>query len=148
MRNSKKSPLVTVKTKAGKCCDGILRVGADQLPLMQKTIFGTSAWWEFWGRRNVVESVNADLKGKFTSIDRGYIRTKNSRGLPLMFAYTLAGLNRWVHRSWLRTQKRLLDSVEAAKKKRAPRKGRHKTFEDIGLAPLQSAAEPDPPPTD
>lgn len=51
-----------------------------------------------------MESVNSALKGLFTSIDRGHIRSLKTARIMLLFAHTLAGYNRWAILSWRRKQ--------------------------------------------
>jgi hypothetical protein len=47
MRRSRRAP--RRQLSGVPCCDGILLVGAGNLPLMQITIVGTTAWWESVG---------------------------------------------------------------------------------------------------
>jgi hypothetical protein len=143
MRNARKTPLIELPENSTRCCDGIISVGADQLPLMQETIFGTAAWSKSYGRRNIVESVNAALKGGFTTIERGYTRSLKTARIILGLAHTLAGYNRWTIKSWRKLQSHLAE--ENVKDKRKPRKNRLKRFDDIALATV--APGPEPPPT-
>lgn len=56
--------------------------------MMQLPFVGTRAWWAFWGRRNIVESVNAGLKGGFTDISRGHVQTFSSTRILFFLAHT------------------------------------------------------------
>ncbi len=60
---NKKSRLVQPGKTAKTCCNGIVTADTDATFLDQKAIFGTTAWWKAWGRRNIVESANAAFSG-------------------------------------------------------------------------------------
>jgi hypothetical protein len=143
MRRSRDKPLVVLPEGTTSCCEGILSIGADQLPLMQDTVFGTPAWSRSYGRRNIVESVNAGVKGGFTNIDRGYIRSLKSTRIILLFAHTLAGYNRWAIKSWRKLQSHLADVASKERRERKPRKNRLKRFCDLDL--VTAVPGPDPP---
>lgn len=145
MRRSRDKPLVGLPEGATSCCDGVLSIGADQLPLMQDTIFGTPAWAQSYGRRNIVESVNASLKGGFTSIDRGYVRSLKTTRIVLLFAHTLAGYNRWAIKSWAKLQEHLADVATKQRRERKPRKDRLKRFCDLDLVTALRVPGPEPP---
>ncbi len=130
MRLARSKPLVTLP-EGEKCCEGTVSVGADQLPLMQRTIFGTPAWAASYGRRNAVESVNAAFKGQFTSIDRGFVRSLQTVRILLLFAHTIAGYNRWAVQSWQKLQRHLADVKQHTRKIRKPRERRLKKFSDF-----------------
>lgn len=149
MRKSRKGKLVKLPAGATQCCSGVFSVGADQLPMQQQAVFGTTAWWQSWGRRSIVESVNSALKGAFTSIERGYVRTMDSIRISMLLAHTLAGYNRWALRSWNQLQSYLRE--KSSKAKRAARSKRLKRFDDLALAvtataPPITASNPEPPP--
>lgn len=150
MRNGRKGKLVKLPTGTSACCSGVFSVGADQLPMQQAAIFGTTAWWQSWGRRSIVESVNSALKGAFTTIERGYVRTMETTRISILLAHTLAGYNRWALRSWKQMQKYLKEKT--VKAKRTSREKRLKRFEDLPLAVTASLTDaspgpkPEPPP--
>jgi hypothetical protein len=66
MRRPKTVPLVPVDKGCDRCCNGILTAQAVEMVWWQRITFGTTAWRISMGRRQVVESVNAALKGAFT----------------------------------------------------------------------------------
>jgi hypothetical protein len=45
------------------------------------------------GRRQVVESVNAALKGAFTDLGRGFLRVMGVTKMTVMLGFTLAAFN-------------------------------------------------------
>jgi hypothetical protein len=55
--------------------------------------YGTSAWRISMGRRQVVESVNAALKGVFTDLGRGFMRVMGVTKMTVMLGFTLASFN-------------------------------------------------------
>jgi hypothetical protein len=55
-------------TEGARCCEGTISVKAADLPFRQKPTSGTTAWRKSYRRRNVVEGVNAMLKGGFVNI--------------------------------------------------------------------------------
>jgi hypothetical protein len=117
------------------CCDRILLVGAGALPMMQPTIVGTTAWWEVWGRRNIVETVNSQLHGGFVEIDKGYVHLLHSDRIEVALAHTLAGYNRHEIKQFMRVN-RLLDAdhpeaLPPERKKRRPRRNRVARFADL-----------------
>ena len=72
MRTSRNSPLVHLREGSSSCCSGILSVAPVELPLAQRVPYWTTAWRISMGRRQVVESVNAALKGSFVDLTRGF----------------------------------------------------------------------------
>jgi hypothetical protein len=54
---------------------------------------GTTAWRVFYGRHQVVEGVNAMLKGGFDNIQHKFFRVFGLAKMTLMLAFTLAGYN-------------------------------------------------------
>jgi hypothetical protein len=138
MRQSRNQPLVELEESTTSCCDGIISLGADQLALMQETIFGTTAWWSSYGRRNIAESANGGLKGGFTDINRGYVRSLITMRIILLFAHTLAGYNRWAIKSWHKLQEHLNGIATQESSKRKPRSNRLKRFCDLELVTTAS----------
>ncbi len=131
MRNSKSAPLVALAEGVSTCCDGVVSVGADQLPLRQRTIVGTTAWHAAFARRNLIETVNSELKDTFVRLDAGFVRTFNSTKISMALAFTLAGYNHRALSRWNKDQElRALDVGQP--KKRKPRTGRLARWEDIG----------------
>lgn len=134
MRRGRHLPLVELPEGTTTCCDGVLRAGADQLPVMQQPIVGTTAWWALWGRRNLVESVNSSLQGGFTHIGRGYRQTFSSARITMFLAHKIAGYNRWALKAWRRLQMYRLHLREVFKREqRKPRKDRRTRFADMNL---------------
>ena len=143
MRLNPRAPLVDLPTGA-KCCDGVITLGADELPLMQQTIVGTRAWHAAYGRRNRVEAFNAFLHGMFVDIDKGYVHIieKEGRGgrIAVLLAHTLAGANRWYLKNQARIEKLLAERDDIAapptgsgapRGGRKPRSDRAKRYEDL-----------------
>ena len=73
MRHSRSAPLVQLPAGVSQCCGGILWSAPADLPLTQRIPFGTTAWRIAMGRRQIVESTNAALKGAFVDL-RGFFR--------------------------------------------------------------------------
>jgi hypothetical protein len=60
--------------EGAKCCEGIISVSAADLPFRQRFTPGSTAWRKSYRRRNVVEGVNAFLKGGFVNIGQKFFR--------------------------------------------------------------------------
>ena len=92
------------------------------------------------GRRQVVESVNAALKGAFTDLGRGFVRVMGVTKMTVMLGFTLAAFNLDRIRSF--RAKHALDEqglpTEKPKQKRARR--RTGTWADV----IDSADDPPP----
>jgi len=93
MRRPKTVPLVPVAEGCDKCCNGILTAQAVEMAWWQRITFGTTAWRISMGRRQVVESVNAALKGAFADLGRGFIRVMGVTKMTVMVGFTLAAYN-------------------------------------------------------
>ena len=93
MRRPKTVPLVPVAEGCEKCCNGILTAQAAEMAWWQRITFGTTAWRISMGRRQVVESVNAALKGAFTDLGRGFMRVMGVTKMTVMLGFTLAAYN-------------------------------------------------------
>jgi hypothetical protein len=93
MRKSKTIPLVPVDEGCDHCCDGILTAMPADLPWWQRIPFGTTAWRLSMGRRQVVESVNAALKGTFADLARGFMRVMGPTKMTILLGFTIAGFN-------------------------------------------------------
>lgn len=143
MRKSRKGPLVPLP-KDHDVGPKFLTIGADQLPLMQPTIVGTSAWWAAWGRRNIVETVNSQLHGGFIDIGKGYVHVLDTGRIDGLLAHGLAGYNRYETRQFKRVHRLLAaddpDALPPEKPQRKPRGDRLRRFEDL---PLPGRAPPD-----
>ena len=86
MRRSRTAPLVDVGETVSRCCGGTLSAPPAELPLTQKIPFGTTAWRISMYRRQVVESVNAALKGSFADLSRGSSACSGGRRSPCCWA--------------------------------------------------------------
>ena len=84
MRRSKSIPLVPVGEGCQACCRGILTAVPADLPWWQRIPFGTTAWRLSMGRRQVVESVNAALKGTFADLARGFLRVMGQTKMTVL----------------------------------------------------------------
>jgi hypothetical protein len=93
MRRAKTVPLVPVGEGCDKCCNGILTAQAVEMAWWQRITYGTTAWRISMGRRQVVESVNAALKGVFTDLGRGFMRVMGVTKMTVMLGFTLAAYN-------------------------------------------------------
>jgi hypothetical protein len=93
MRRAKTVPLVPVAEGCEECCDGILTAQAVEMAWWQRITYGTTAWRISMGRRQVVESVNAALKGAFTDLGRGFMRVMGVTKMTVMLGFTLAAFN-------------------------------------------------------
>jgi hypothetical protein len=93
MRRSRRAPLVDVAGDVNRCCSGILSVGPAELALHQPIPFGTTAWRISMGRRQVVESVNAALKGSFVDLARGFFRVFGRVKMTVLLGFTVAAYN-------------------------------------------------------
>ena len=90
MRRPKTVPLVPVDEGCEHCCSGTLTAQAAELAWWQSITFGTTAWRISMGRRQVVESVNAALKGVFAHLGRGFMRVMGLTKMTVMLGFTLA----------------------------------------------------------
>ena len=93
MRASRSSPLVHLREGSSSCCSGILSAAPVELPLAQRIPYGTTAWRISMGRRQVVESVNAALKGSFVDLTRGFFRVFGRVKTSVLLGFTLAAFN-------------------------------------------------------
>jgi len=91
MRNSRTAPLVSIDRDV--CCEGTITAQAGDLPLWQRCLAGTTAWRISMGRRQVVESVNAALKGAFVDLGRGFLRVFGQAKATVLLGFTLAAYN-------------------------------------------------------
>lgn len=93
MRRPKTVPLVPIADGCEHCCNGTMTAQAAELPWWQSITFGTTAWRISMGRRQVVESVNAALKGVFTDLGRGFMRVMGVTKMTVMLGFTIASFN-------------------------------------------------------
>src|SRR5579871_2677295 len=93
MRRPKTVPLVPVDEGCDRCCSGILTAMPAELPWWQRIPFGTTAWRLSMGRRQVVESANAALKGTFADLARGFFRVFGQTKMTVLLGFTIAGYN-------------------------------------------------------
>ncbi len=117
MRRPKTVPLVPVDEGCEHCCGGILTAMPAELPWTQRIPFGTTAWRLSMGRRQVVESVNAALKGAFADLARGFMRVMGQTKMTVMLGFTIAGYNLDRIRSY-RAKKRAEAEAKPAQPKR------------------------------
>ena len=93
MRTSRSAPLVDIPEATTCCCSGILTAMPVELPLWQRIPFGTTAWRIAMGRRQVVESVNAALKGAFVDLARGFLRVMGRIKMTVLLGFSIAAYN-------------------------------------------------------
>jgi hypothetical protein len=89
-----------------------------ELALSQKIPFGTTAWRISMGRRQVVESVNAALKGAFVDLARGFFRVFGRVKMTVLLGFTLASYNLDRVRSFRAKQAQLEDQPRPRPKRR------------------------------
>jgi hypothetical protein len=140
MRRSKTVPLVSVPDGCDRCCNGILTAQAAEMAWWQRITYGTTAWRISMGRRQLVESVNAALKGVFTDLSRGFMRVLGTTKMTVMLGFTLAAFNLDRIRSF--RAKHALDErgvpMERPKQSRARR--RTGTWSDL----IETTSDPPP----
>jgi hypothetical protein len=93
MRRPVAVPLVPVDEGCERCCAGIQTAMPVELRWWQRIPFGTTAWRLSMGRRQVVESVNAALKGTFADLSRGFFRVFGQTKMTILLGFTIAGYN-------------------------------------------------------
>jgi hypothetical protein len=93
MRRPTNVPLVPIGEGCERCCSGILTAQATEMAWWQRITYGTTAWRISMGRRQIVESANAALKGAFTDIGRGFMRVMGVTKMTVMLGFTLASYN-------------------------------------------------------
>jgi hypothetical protein len=141
MRGSRNRPLVALPDGAA-CCNGTVTASAAELPHWQPLLPGTTAWRISYGRRQVVEGVNAMLKGGFVNIQHKFFRVFGLAKMTLLLAFTVAGYNLEAIRSFLAKKEA---ERTAAPPKRTRKKRRTGTWADvIGSARLESGRAPPP----
>jgi hypothetical protein len=104
MRRSRTAPLVDIPQTVTCCCSGIQTVMPAELPLWQQIPYGTTAWRISMGRRQVVESVNAAIKGAFVDLARGFFRAMGRVKMTVLLGFTIAAYNLDRIRSFLAKQ--------------------------------------------
>ena len=110
MRRPKTVPLVPVVEGCDKCCAGTLTVMPVELAWWQQIPFGTTAWRLSMGRRQVVESANAALKGAFADLSREFFRVFGQTKMTILLGFTVAGYNLDRIRSYRAKQNAQTDS--------------------------------------
>jgi hypothetical protein len=142
MRRPKTVPLVPVEDGCERCCNGILTAPAAEMAWWQRVTFGTTAWRISMGRRQVVESVNAALKGAFTDLGRGFMRVMGVTKMTVMLGFTLASFNLDRLRSF-RAKHHLDESGQVVEQpKRSRGKRRRGTWAEIIERPAPAAPPP------
>jgi hypothetical protein len=143
MRRPKTVPLVPVAEGCERCCNGVLTAPAAEMAWWQRITFGTTAWRICMGRRQVVESVYAALKGAFTDLGRGFMRVMGVIKMTVMLGFAPASFN--LDRSGSFRAKHHLD--EAGQLTERPRQSRAKrrsgTWAEVIQRPPLPARPPD-----
>ena len=142
MRGPRNRPLVALPEGA-TCCNGTVTASAGELPHWQRFLPGTTAWRISYGRRQVVEGVNAMLKGGFVNIQHKFFRVFGLAKMTLLLAFTLAGYNLEAIRSF--TAKKEAERT-APPPKRTRKKRRTGTWTDV-IGPDRPESGRSPPPT-
>jgi len=120
MRRPATTPLVDLP-KGATCCQGIVSASPEELPLWQQFTPGTTAWRISMGRRNVVEGANGGLKGNFVNIERKFMRVMGLTKMTIMLAFTIAGMNLEIIRSF-KAKKEVVRRLAQKPKKRMKRR--------------------------
>ena len=121
MRGPRNRPLVALSDGA-MCCSGTVTASAAKLPHWQRFLPGTTAWRISYGRRQVVEGVNAMLKGGFVNIQHKFFHVLGLAKMTLLLAFTLVGYNLEAIRSFTakkETERTATPSKRTRKKRRA-----------------------------
>ena len=131
MRRNRSLPRITLPSNYDpELVNHTATIGADELPLEQPTIFGTTAWHRAIGRRNLAETANSQLKGKHVDIRRGYTQHLDSGRIKFHLAATLSIYNYNVMKNWY--------SHPDIPKERKPRKDRIARWDSLDLpTPIQ-----------
>jgi hypothetical protein len=127
MRGSRNRPLVA-QPDGATCCNGAVTASAAELPHWQRFVPGSTSWRMSYGRRQVVEGVNAMLKGGFANIQHKFVRVFGLAKMTLLLAFTLAGYNLEAIRSF--TAKKGVEHT-APPPKRTRKKRRTGTWTDV-----------------
>ena len=146
MRMGKNVPLVEVDESCVRCCSGTMTAMPTELPWWQRIPFGTTAWRLSMGRRQVVESANAALKGSFADLSRGFFRVFGQAKMTVLLGFTIAGYNLDRIRSF-RAKKRAEEEAKPVAPKR--RRGTWRELVDLtGGAEkgVEATATESPPP--
>lgn len=140
MRYSRNAPLVDIQAEC--CCEGTLTAMPKELPWAQEIPFGTTAWRISMGRRQVVESANAALKGAFADLGRGFIRVMGLVKQTVLLGFTLAAYNLDRVRSF-KAKHRLDDSGHVvARPKQTRARRRTGTWSEVIEDPAKAPPEP------
>jgi len=120
MRGSRSAPLVAI---SGEFLDTTFVSGADELLTTQPTIFGTTAFWKAYGRRNLTETANSQLKGRPIDLRRGFTRHTTRDKQALHIGAALLAHNLRIQRNWE------ADTETEPRKPRADRRTRYADLE-------------------
>jgi hypothetical protein len=113
-----------------------------ELPWWQRIPFGTSAWRLSMGRRQVVESANAALKGAFADLSRGFFRVFGLTKMTALLGFTIAGYNVDRIRSF-RAKKRAEEEVNQSRPRPKRRRGTWTEVIEHTERPVNTAGPPD-----
>jgi hypothetical protein len=100
MRAPASRPLVIVTGEHERCCPGVETISAAEALLWQDIPFGTTAWRKSYGRRQVVEGVNANLKCQYVRAEHGWARVLSQTKLGVLLSFSLAGYNSYLAASF------------------------------------------------
>jgi hypothetical protein len=90
---ARNAPTAALPPGTQRCCQGVLTIGANEIPLWQPIPAYTTAHRRSYGRRAIVENVNAALKGQFVTLDRQFMRVFGTVKRSILLAFTIAGYN-------------------------------------------------------
>ena len=130
----KSAPLVQLPAGVTQCCTGTLQVPAAYLNLIQAFAipYGTTAHAKAYGRRNLVETGNSYFGGTYIDLTRTYSRLMGNTNRKFVLGMLLAGLNRYIERSWRAKQRAIQRAMERANQAPARRaKRRMRTLDEL-----------------
>lgn len=129
-KTKKSAQLVDLPAAVKKCCEGTLQVSAEYNNLVQACAipYGTTAHGRAYARRNLVETGNSYFGGTYIDLERTYSRLMGNTNRKFVLAIMLAGLNRYIERSW-RAKQEVIAKAARAVAQRAKR--RKNTLQEI-----------------
>lgn len=106
---------LTACTPGGPCGCGLTVTvhRSDHQRDRQRLAWQSTAWFDSYGRRVGIESLNASIRGHHADINRGYIRVVGLPAVTTLLAFGLAGMNTRIIHSWY-TSRGLPESWAAA----------------------------------
>jgi len=117
-----------------------ISVSAADLPLRQRLPTGTAAHNISMGRRQIVETMNAQLKGGFVDLEKGQFRVFGTDKIEFLLGFTIAALNVRTVRMW--RARLAAESLNAAKPRPRARRRRGTYGQVLALTQAGSPSDP------